>query len=130
MRMAIIALLAASPALAQDQQAAPQYFVDAAFQTSTAQVLAVNCSVLSIDLGAMARTTDATLAQLAEDGFTPENMEARMADPTDTIAAMQSSFLEKHGLANGAPETAVCAAGQREIAEDTPIGALLLEVEG
>lgn len=118
------------PAWAEDPRPSPQYFVDTAFETSTAQALALSCATLSVDLGAMARRTEGTLQQLTDDGFTPDNLSARMADPTDAIAALQTAFMAKHGLADGAPETAVCAAGRAEIAEGTPVGALLLEVEG
>ena len=128
MRLAIL-FLAATPAMAQDTVPAPEYFVTSAMATSTAQIVAVNCGTLSVNPAAMTQSTDATLAALAEDGFTPENLTTRMQDPGDRIAVLQQAFMEKHGLTGGATETTVCAAGRREITEGTEIGALLLEVE-
>ncbi|SFJ28536.1 DUF5333 family protein [Jannaschia pohangensis] len=129
MRRGLIALACvASPALAQDQVPPPDYFVTSAMETSTAQILAVNCATISINPGAMSRASEIVLDQLEQDGFTPENLVTRMADPSDAIGALQDAFLSKHGLADGATEDLVCAAAAREIEEGTGIGALLLEV--
>ncbi|WGH77652.1 DUF5333 family protein [Jannaschia ovalis] len=127
MRAAALILLAA-PAAAQEAVPAPDYFVEAAFLSSTAQVLALSCQTLSVDPIAIARLTDATLARLTEDGFTPENLADRMADPSDAIATLQAAFVQKHALEQGAPEAAVCAAGAAEIAEETALGTLIVEV--
>lgn len=116
-------------ALAEDRVAPPEYFVATAMETSTAQVLAISCPTLSVDLGAMARRTETALNQLTEDGFTPETLEQKLEDPTDAIAERQDAFMAKHGLETGAEQSAVCAAGRAEIEEGTAIGALLLEVE-
>ncbi|CTQ49634.1 DUF5333 family protein [Jannaschia donghaensis] len=128
-RLAALVLIAA-PAAAQDRRPAPEIFVTSAMATSTAQILAVNCPVLSINPGAMRTETDRVLDALDADGFTPETMTDAMEDPSDRIAVLQDAFLAKHDLADGATSDAVCAAGLREISEGTAIGALLLEVEG
>ncbi|GIT92916.1 hypothetical protein JANAI62_33740 [Jannaschia pagri] len=125
-----LACCLATPVAAEDLRPAPEYFVTAAMETSTAQILAVNCSTLSVDLGAMARRSEATLVRLTEDGFTPQALAEGMEDPSDAIAVLQQAFLSKHGLSDGAAESVVCDAGLAEIAEETGIGALLLEVEG
>ncbi|UWQ17810.1 DUF5333 domain-containing protein [Jannaschia sp. M317] len=130
MRAIAVLLVLSGPAVAETLRPAPAYFVTGAMETSTAQILAVNCPTLSVDLGGMARRTDDVLRQLTEDGFTPETLATRMEDPAEAIALLQEAFVTRHGLTDGAPQAAVCAAGQREIAEETPIGALLLEVEG
>ena len=128
MRALAPVLLAAAPAMAEPIPA-PDYFVEAAFLTSTAQVLALNCASLSVDPVVMARLTEDAMTRLTEDGFTPENLADRMADPSAAIAKRQTEFTTTHGLSDGAPEAAVCAAGRAEIAEDTPLGKLLLEVQ-
>ena len=120
----------AAPAPAQERTPAPDYFVDATFAVSTAQAVARSCPTLSVDPAAAARATGDVLARLEADGFTPANLEARMADPSDAIAGLQRSFLDRHGLEDGAAETDVCAAGRAEIAGRTGVGALLVEVEG
>lgn len=127
MRYVFCLCLIAVPALA-DRVPAPDYFVASAFATSTAQALAVSCSTLSIDPVAMARHTDEVLAALDADGFTQDNLAERMADPSQAIGLLQAAFLDRHALADGAAEDAVCAAGLREIAESTALGGLLTEV--
>ena len=99
-------------------------------ETSTAQALARSCPTLSVHLGRMAERTEAVLLQLAQDGFTPDNLAERMQDPSDAIANLQATFVAKHGLVDGAAQDVVCAAGQAEISEETAIGALLIGVDG
>ncbi|UWQ22835.1 DUF5333 domain-containing protein [Jannaschia sp. W003] len=123
---ALALILAAAPAHAAEP--APGYFVDAVFETTTAQALARGCAALSVDPIAAARVTEDVLGRLTADGFTPETLAERMDDPADAIAERQAAFLARHELADGAPEAAVCAAGRAEIAEATPLGALLVEV--
>ena len=127
---ALATLLATTVAASAEQVPAPDYFVATVVETSTAQQLALSCPTLSIDPVKAARRTEDVLTRLSEDGFTPENLETRMADPAEAIAALQNAFLAKHQLADGASTEAVCAAGKAEIAEDSAIGALLLEVDG
>lgn len=129
MKLLAATLLLAVPAGAQTVPA-PDYFVAAAMRTSTAQILSVNCATLSVDLGAMARLAEATLGRLTEDGFTPEMMAEQMDDPSDAIAVLQDAFVAQYDLAQDVDEAKICAAGKAEILEATPIGALLLEVEG
>ncbi|PWJ12479.1 DUF5333 family protein [Jannaschia seohaensis] len=131
MRLAVAATLAlALPAAAEDLRSAPDYFVESVMRTSTANILAVNCAGLSVDLGAISQLSAEILDRLTEDGFTPRILAEEMADPSEAIAVLQDAFLAKHGLATGASEAAVCAAGRAEIAEGSEIGALLLEVDG
>ncbi|MEM8823933.1 MAG: DUF5333 family protein [Pseudomonadota bacterium] len=127
-RIAFAVVTLATPAAA-DQLPPPDYFVTSAFATSTAQAIAVSCSTLSINPVAMSQYTDAVLAALEADGFTQDNLAERMADPSDAIAVLQSDFLERHDLADGASEDRVCAAGRLEIEDGTELGALLTEVE-
>ena len=130
MRAAALLLALTLPAGAQELRPVPDYFVETAMWTSTANILAVICNGLSIDLPAAARLSQETLDRLTEDGFTPRLLAEEMEDPADAIEVLQSAFLAKHDLARGASEAEGCAAGRREIAEGTEIGALLLEVEG
>lgn len=128
MRLAPLALVGLATSATADQVPAPDYFVASAFETSTAQVIALSCSTLAIDPAAIARHTEEVLLALEADGFTSENLVDRMADPSDAVGALQSAFLARHDLADGAPEAAVCAAGEQEIAEQTALGGLLMEV--
>jgi hypothetical protein len=121
----LVAAAVAGPLAAEP---APDYFVAGAFETSTAQAIARSCTTLSIDPVASTALTDELLARLAADGLTPDTILERMDDPSAEIAVLQAGFLARHGLADGAPEGEVCAAGRREIAEGTPIGALLTPV--
>lgn len=121
-------LALAAPAAAQETVPAPDYFVETAMDTSTAQIVAVNCPTLSIDPVAMSQRTEATIAALEADGFTPENLATRMEDPSEAIGVLQNAFRARHGLSDDVTEAAVCAAGKREIAEGTALGELLVEV--
>ncbi len=127
---AVAALLISALPVVAEQVPAPEYFVTASMESSTAQALAVSCTTLSVDPIAMTRLSEDVLEQLGEDGFLPDNIAERMADPSGAIADLQSAFLARHDLADGAPEAQVCAAGRREIADGTGIGRLLVEVEG
>ena len=128
MRWAALAL-AAGPVWA-DGTAAPDYFVAAAFASSTAQAVARSCPDLSVDPVVAARETEAVLARLEADGFTPETIATEMADPTQAIAALQDGFRARHDLADGAPPAAVCAAGRAEIAGGTDVGRMLIDLGG
>ncbi|MEM7488733.1 MAG: DUF5333 family protein [Pseudomonadota bacterium] len=128
-RLSVLALcMAVAAPAAADPLPAPDYFVASAFETSTAQAIALSCSNLSVDPAAVARHSDDVMTALAADGFTAENVSERMADPSGAIATLQAAFLARHDLAEGAPEEAVCAAGRREMAEGSALGALLTEV--
>ena len=128
MRAALLILLGA-PAAAQGTVPAPDYFVEGVYASATAQAVALACPGLSVDLHAAARLSDDILARLSADGFDPENLLTRMADPAPAIAALQDAFLARHGLADGAASEVACAAGAAEIAEDSAVGGLLVEVE-
>jgi hypothetical protein len=128
-RAAVILLLGAMPAAAQGTQPAPDYFVEAAMASSTASAIAASCPRLSIDPAAASRESADVLARLIEDGFEPRTLTETMADPSEAIATLQRAFLAKHALAEGADQDAVCDAGLVEIAEESRIGGLLVEVE-
>jgi hypothetical protein len=128
--LAILLLAAALPAAAQEARPAPDYFVGAAHDFTTANALAVSCTRISIDPGAAGRRSTEVIERLAADGFDPATLEQDMADPSEIFMERRAAFLEKHGLNDAAPEGAVCAAALAEIAEGTGVGALLLEVEG
>lgn len=121
-----VALLAALPAMAEDLLPAPDYFIVAAMETSTAQLLAVRCPTLSIHLGKASARTEDVLQRLTEDGFEAGALDSRMADPSEAIAELQRAFIEKHTLQGDVTQDQVCAAGQREIADATGIGTLLI----
>lgn len=128
-RLVVISLALATPALAADQVPAPAYFVTTVMETSTAQQLALSCPEVSVNPVHMTQRTETVLEQLNADGFTEENLNERMQDPTEAIAVLQQGFLEKHDLVEGAEVAAVCAAAQAEIAEQSGIGHLLIGAE-
>lgn len=119
------------PAAAQAQEKfpAPDYFITSVMATTTAQQIGLSCRRLSVNPQAMALLSEETLAALEADGFTAENIETRMEDPVEEITALQQDFLTRHGLTTGPTEATVCAAGLQEIAEESEIGGLLLEVD-
>jgi hypothetical protein len=128
-RVAAFLLLLAAPTSAQEARPAPDYFVEAAMATSTANALAIGCPTLSIDPALAVEVTSTAIERLRRDGFDPRALADEMRDPSAEIAALQDAFRAKHRLADGAPEDAICAAGLAEIAEGTGVGVLLVEVE-
>lgn len=127
-RAAAISCCLAAPAFAAEKVPAPAYFVTSVMETSTAQMLAVRCSTLSIHLGKAAMRSERVLVQLTQDGFEPANLEDQMQDPSAEVAVLQDAFVAKHDLRGTVTEADICAAGQVEIAEGTGIGELLLGV--
>lgn len=128
-RASLIALCCmATPGFAQDKLPAPDYFVDTVMATSTAQMLAVSCPTLSIDLARASILSDGVLARLAEDGFEPDTIEARMEDPSAAVGALQEAFVAKHGLVGQVTAERLCEVGRVEMAEGTGIGSLLMGV--
>ena len=127
-RAALLVLLGA-PVAAQETVPAPVYFVEGVFASATAQAVALACPTLSVDPRAAAALSGGILARLTEDGFDPDNLLQRMEDPAPAIAALQDAFLARHGLAEGAASELACAAGEAEIAEESAVGDLLVEVE-
>lgn len=115
-------------AVAQDKVPAPKYFIDTVMATSTAQMLAVNCPTLSIDIARASLLSEGVLARLAEDGFGPDTIEARMEDPSAAVGALQDAFVVKHELVGQVTADMICEAGRTEMAEGTGIGILLLGV--
>lgn len=122
--------LGALPALAEELRPAPDHFVQTAFATTTAQALALACPTLSFEILRAAQESGRVMGLLAQEGFDPERLSEQMIDPAPRFAELRAAFLEKHGLADGAPAEAVCAAGRAEIAEGSAIGGYLVEVGG
>ena len=127
-RASLLLCCLATPAFAAEKVPAPTYFVSTVMETSTAQMLAVRCSTLSIHLGKAALRSESVLVQLTKDGFEPSNLEDQMQDPSADVAVLQNAFVAKHNLRGTVTEDQICAAGQIEIAEGTGIGELLLGV--
>ncbi|MCR9125389.1 MAG: DUF5333 domain-containing protein [Rhodobacteraceae bacterium] len=120
------ALVAALPAAASDR-VAPDYFVIAVMETTTAQQLALACPRISINPVTISAASGIVLERLTADGFDPALDDLGMADPSAAIAVHQDAFMDKHAL-RGADQGAVCASALAEMAEGTTIGSYLMEV--
>ncbi len=119
-------MAAATPAMAELRQA-PDYFIGALIATEIAQAIAINCPVLSVNPQAAQKMSEDVMNWLAEDGFDEADPTAEMENPNDQLNALQARFMDKHQLA-GAGADKVCAAGKAEMADETDIGNLLVEV--
>ena len=117
----------ATAATAADRPA-PDYYLAALINTTTAQQLALSCPTLSVDLAAMADASGVVINKLEADGFTMTAEQTGMTDSADALAARQDAFVAKHGLTTPSLEL-VCAAGKAEIAEGTTMGSFLIEVQ-
>ena len=123
----VTALCSAGAAQAAELRAAPEYYLAALIDSSTAQQLALSCSDLSVDPVRMARLSRDIIDRLEADGFTMTADNTGMADASDILAARQADFVSKHGL-QAADEARVCAAGRAEIAEGSGMGLLLIDL--
>ena len=136
-RLTVVLLAFAGAAMAQEQEPAddpelrpaPDYFVAAVVASTTAQQLAVSCDTLSLDPPKVQTLTANVLEKLDEDGFDISRADGGMLAPDDRFELLQQAFMLKHDLTGVITSEMVCAAGLAEIAEDTPIGRLLVELE-
>lgn len=126
---AVVAFGAATSAVSASERPAPEYYLDALIDTTTAQQLALACPTLSVNLPRVAQATGDVIARLEEDGFTMTAEQTGMEDATDALASRQNAFVSKYGLQDPSAE-AVCAAGRAEIQEGTVMGSYLIEVSG
>ncbi len=112
-----------------DARAAPEYFIKAIIDASTAQQLAMICPRVKLDLPVVEQVTGDVMARLEQDGFDLNSETLGMVDPGDELVARQRAFMAKHDLDNAEQED-VCAAARAEMAEGSVIGSYLTEVPG
>lgn len=124
---AVAFMMSAHSAVAADTPA-PEYYLDALINTTTAQQLALGCPTLSVNLPQIAKATGEVIARLDEDGFTMTAEQTGMTDAAEELAVRQDAFVAKHGLETPS-QKAVCAAGVAEIAANTVMGSYLIEVK-
>ncbi|WP_424971540.1 DUF5333 family protein [Dinoroseobacter sp. S76] len=127
-RGALISLVLAGPAFAQELRTAPSYYTNTIFAVTMAEALAQGCQALGLNFFAVQSQLEMLEARLGEDGFDTDEPFDQMIDPTPIFASMQQDFLVKHPI-EGAPQAEVCAAGQTEMDEETLIGRLLISEE-
>lgn len=124
--LACLATLA-TPCLAETR-VAPEYYLDALFDASMAQQIALACPALSVNPAATSAMTGQVLERLEADGFDMANPDFDAAQAQAGFAARLSAFAERTGLGDGAATDVVCAVGRSEIDGATKIGALLVAV--
>ena len=131
-RIPLIALAVALPGLAAAQERvllpAPDYFIAAVVASTTAQELARACPTLSLNPPKLQEMTSNLLLQLEDDGFDIGRPDAGMESSEERFVERQQMFLHTHGLDKNPSTEKVCAAGLSEIASESDIGALLVEV--
>lgn len=121
------------PAAAQETDARvppPEGYIETTVDLMAAQALARACPTLSVNPIAAQRRSEEVVERLTEAGIDADNISTRMEDPTEAIVAGRDAFLERTGLADGAPPEAACAAGQGEVEAGTGVGGLLVELGG
>jgi hypothetical protein len=122
-----VALTMASPLAAEDLRPAPDYYVETLFAVTMAEALATSCAAMGMDLLAAGAATTELQEKLIADGFNPDALVTQMIDPAPALRDLQTAFLEKHPDLSAPEEDAVCAAARAELAEETAIGAYLVE---
>lgn len=125
-RSAVISLVLAGPALADELRPAPDYYTDAVFAVTMAEALAKGCGTVGVNFAAISEQMTALETRLSEDGFDTATPFNQMEDPSAIFDAMGRAFLTKYPI-EGQSAEAVCGAASAEIAAETLIGSLLLE---
>lgn len=120
-------ILFASSAAAKDLPEMPDYFAEALVSISAAQAIAQACPSITVNPVNAVKSSEDLITRLADDGFDSNDPASGMQPGDAKIAELQTVFLEKHGLSEGAAADAACAAGKSEIAQNSAIGRLLLE---
>lgn len=123
--LSLVTVLAAVPALAETPTAAPDYYVDALFAVSTAELLVNFCGDVGLSTERLNAQAEAVLDRLSEDGFAGDQI-VHLSGVEDGVASRQDAFMARHGL-ESPTEALICAAARQEIAEGTAIGAVLVE---
>ncbi len=131
-RLVTIAVFAAGAATAQsaeeaDLRPAPDWFVAAVVNLTTAEQLVRSCPSLSLDGQAAQAHTAEVLARLDAEGFDTSRPDGGMAPSREAFVELQAAFVARHGLEGDVTEEMVCAAGRAEIADGTGIGGFLTE---
>lgn len=131
-------MISAAPATAQSADAAepelpeaPDWFVEGVVDLTTAQRIALSCRALDVDVEVAQAGSNAIMARLMSEGYDISREDGGMLPTREKFLARQMAFMERHEMAEGQiSEDMVCAAGRREIAEDSGIGRYLTEVGG
>lgn len=128
------ALILAGPAAAQedapDLPPAPDWFVEAVVDITTAQRIAHSCTALEVDIGLVQEVSNQTMARLMSEGYDISRDDGGMLPSREKFAQRQQAFMERHDLAaTQITEDMVCAAGRAEMEDTTGIGRLLLEAD-
>lgn len=119
----LLTMIMASAATAETQ--APDYYVDAVFAVSTAELLANFCPQVGFASDLATAEAEAVLARLAEDGITGDGV-LRLIGVDTGVEALQGAFMAQYGL-DEPSEDKICAAARAEMDTGSPIGAVLVE---
>ncbi|MEO0486078.1 MAG: DUF5333 family protein [Pseudomonadota bacterium] len=123
--LAILCLLPAA-VWAEGADTAPDYYIDGLFSVSTAEQLANFCPSIAFDLDRANATATDILGRLSEDGVTGDAI-LELTGVEEGVAALQAAFVDRYGL-DGAGQDVVCSAARAEIAAQSLIGGILVEV--
>ncbi|MEM6727754.1 MAG: DUF5333 family protein [Pseudomonadota bacterium] len=112
-----------APALAETP--APDYYLDALFAVSTAELLSNFCTGVALDPVLANAALETVLADLATDGIRGDDILA-LGGVEAGVGARQDAFMARYELAEPSEER-ICAAAQSEIAEGSAIGGFLVQ---
>ena len=129
-KIVLAASLAAAPAvMAQEAKvAAPQYYVDALYALQVAENVHDFCPKYSLNEATYNEQKRWIKRRLKEDGFDPENPQAKMKDVERRIAVKEGALRDKYGFESDS-EAGYCTAAKFEIAEQSLIGKMLKAVQ-
>lgn len=129
--MVLAPFVTAAPLWAQDLPPAPGYFVDAVFETTMAQSLALSCPQLSFEIREASLYSGEVMARLNDEGFDTNSPDGvAVSGFNESLSERVEPFLARYGLDTDTSAQNACAAGLAELAADSPVARFLIEVSG
>jgi hypothetical protein len=125
----ISAAMMTGPAVAQEAKvSAPQYYIDALYALQVAENVHEFCPTYSLNEATYNEQKRWIKRRLKDDGFDPENPQAKMKDVDRRLAAKEGALRKKFGFESDS-EAGYCTAAKFEIAEQSLIGKMLKAVQ-
>jgi len=129
MAFAVSAAMMTAPAVAQDVKvSAPQYYIDALYALQVAENVHEFCPKYSLNEATYNEQKRWIKRRLKDDGFDPENPQAKMKDVDRQLATKQRVLREKYGFQSNS-KAGYCTAAKFEIAQQSLIGKMLKAVQ-
>lgn len=125
---ASLVLLTTASVAQEVKVSAPQYYIDALYALQVAENVHEFCPTYSLNEATYNEQKRWIKRRLKDDGFDPENPQAKMKDVDLRLATKERLLREKFGFESDS-QAGYCTAAKFEIAEQTLIGKMLKAVQ-